>query len=180
MGAAVGLVVQFALSGSGRAPFVPPLPLAASLVGRLYLGIGFRRTVLIGMSITTVAAGGLVLIAPWPNPLLFAAVAFVLGFGLGWTAAPTLIGAQAAVGWGERGAVTGMNGFARSAGSAVGVAVLGAISNSLLDAGEGAGGPATVVWASTWVFVGAAVFAALTLLAALLMPRDDVPDPDAV
>lgn len=32
MGAAVGLVVQFALSGSGRAPFVPPLPLAASLV----------------------------------------------------------------------------------------------------------------------------------------------------
>ncbi|MGW9627415.1 MFS transporter [Microbacterium sp. NPDC055521] len=168
------------VSGLAVAALSMGWPLAASLVGRLYLRIGFRRTVLIGMSITTIAAAGLVLIAPWPNPLLFAAVAFVLGFGLGWTAAPTLIGAQAAVGWGERGAVTGMNGFARSAGSAVGVAVLGAISNSLLDAGRGAGDPATVVWASTWVFVGAAVFAALTLLAAVLMPRDDVPDPDAV
>ncbi|MEV7632704.1 MFS transporter [Microbacterium sp. NPDC089318] len=168
------------ISGLAVAAMSMGWPLAASLVGRLYLRIGFRRTVLIGMSITTVSAAVLALISPWPNPLAFAAVAFVLGFGLGWTAAPTLIGAQAAVGWGERAAVTGMNGFARSAGSAVGVAVLGAISNSLLDAGGGSDDPATVVWASTWVFVGAAVFAALTLLAAVLMPRDDVPDPDAV
>ncbi|MEE2815680.1 MAG: MFS transporter, partial [Actinomycetota bacterium] len=168
------------ISGLAVAAMSMGWPLAASLVGRLYLRIGFRRTVLIGMSITTLAAAALALIAPWPNPLAFAAVAFVLGFGLGWTAAPTLIGAQAAVGWGERAAVTGMNGFARSAGSAVGVAVLGAISNSLLDAGGGSGDPATVVRASTWVFVGAAAFAVLTLLAAVLMPRDDVPDPDAV
>lgn len=167
------------ISGLAVAAMSMGWPIAASIVGRLYLRIGFRRTVLIGMSIATVAAAVLASTAQWPNPLTFACVAFFLGFGLGWSAAPTLIGAQASVGWGERGVVTGMNGFARSAGSAVGVAVLGAISNSLLSAGGGENDPATVTWASTWVFVGAAVFAVLTLLVAVLMPRDDVPDPDA-
>lgn len=167
------------ISGLAVAAMSMGWPIAASIVGRLYLRIGFRRTVLIGMSIATVAAAVLASTAQWPNPLTFACVAFFLGFGLGWSAAPTLIGAQASVGWGERGVVTGMNGFARSAGSAVGVAVLGAISNSLLSAGGGENDPATVTWASTWVFVGAAVFSVLTLLVAVLMPRDDVPDPDA-
>ncbi|WP_336644665.1 MFS transporter [Microbacterium sp. USHLN186] len=165
------------ISGLAVAAMSMGWPLAAALVGRLYLRIGFRRTAVIGMSITTTAAAALALCARWPNPLIFAVIAFVLGFGLGWTAAPTLIGAQAAVGWGERGAVTGMNGFARSAGSAVGVAVLGAVSNSLLSAGGGEGDPATVIWASTWVFVGAALFALLTLIVAVLMPRDDQPAP---
>ena len=110
--------------------------------------------------------------SPWPNPLVVAAVAFVLGFGLGWSAAPTLIAAQASVGWNERGAVTGMNSFARSAGSALGVAVFGAISNAMIARGSGPEDPATIVTASFWVFVAAAVAAALTLLTAFFMPRD--------
>ena len=99
-------------------------------------------------------------------------MAFVIGFGLGWTAAPTLIVAHASVGWGERGAVTGMNTFARSAGSAVGVAVYGAISNALVAAGAGEHDPATVVHASTGVFIAAAVTALLVLAAVYGMPKD--------
>ena len=102
------------------------------------------------------------------------AVAFAIGFGLGWTAAPSLIAAQASVGWQERGVVTGINVFARSAGSAVGVAILGAIANHLIAAGRGERDYATIVDASTWVFRAVAVAAALTLLAGLRMPRGAV------
>lgn len=68
--------------------------------------------------------------------------------------------------------MTGMNAFARSAGSAVGVAVLGAISNAVIAQGAGPQDPATIVSASTWVFVGAAAAAVLTFIAVLFMPRD--------
>ena len=85
---------------------------------------------------------------------------------------PTLIAAQSSVEWGERGAVTGMNAFARSAGSAVGVAVFGAISNAIIARGAGPDDPSTIVHASVGVFVAVAATALLTLLAASFMPRD--------
>ncbi|WP_412958023.1 MFS transporter [Microbacterium sp. 179-I 3D4 NHS] len=162
------------LSGLAVAALTLGWPIAAANAGRLYLRIGFRRTALIGMGITTAAAVALAIASPWPSPFTIAAIAFVLGFGLGWSAAPTLIAAQASVGWGERGAVTGMNAFARSAGSAVGVAIFGAISNAVIAQGAGPDDPATIIDASVWVFVGAAITAVLTLVAAVFMPKDRV------
>ncbi len=167
------------LSGLAVAALTLGWPVAAGNAGRLYLRIGFRRTALTGLTIASVGAITLAIVAPWPNPVVVAAVAFVLGFGLGWSAAPTLIAAQASVGWGERGAVTGMNAFARSAGSAVGVAIFGAISNAVIAQGAGADDPATIVAASTWVFIAAAVTAVLTLVVAIFMPKDStIRDPD--
>lgn len=163
------------LSGLAVAALTLGWPISAANAGRLYLRIGFRRTTLTGLSIATAAAIALAAVSLWPNAFVVAAIAFVLGFGLGWSAAPTLIAAQASVGWGERGAVTGMNAFARSAGSAVGVAVFGAISNAVIAQGAGPGDPATIIDASFWVFTAAAVVAVLTLIAALFMPRDSVP-----
>ncbi|MFK0402949.1 MFS transporter [Microbacterium sp. NPDC090225] len=162
------------LAGLAVAALTLGWPVSAANAGRLYLRIGFRRTALIGMSITSVAAIALAASSPWPNPYTIALIAFVFGFGLGWTAAPTLIAAQASVGWGERGAVTGMNAFARSAGSAVGVAIFGAISNAVIAQGAGPDDPDTIIAASVWVFVAAAVTAVLTLIAAAFMPRDRV------
>ncbi|WP_344818698.1 MFS transporter [Microbacterium soli] len=160
------------LSGLAVAALTLGWPIAAGYSGRLYLRIGFRRTALLGMGISTVAAIALAVSGPWPNPFTVAAIVFALGFGLGWTSAPSLVAAQASVGWGERGVVTGMSAFARSAGSAVGVAILGAISNAVIAQGVGPQDAATIVAASTWVFVGAAVAAALTFIAVLFMPRD--------
>lgn len=164
------------LAGLAVAALTLGWPLSAANAGRLYLRHGFRFTALLGASIAAVGAIGLAFIGPYPNAYALAGVAFVIGFGLGWTAAPTLIVAQASVGWGERGAVTGMNTFARSAGSAVGVAVFGAISNAVIASGAGSGDPATVVRASTWVFIAAAVTAALVLIAVFAMPKDRAGD----
>ena len=160
------------LAGLAVAALTLGWPLSAANAGRLYLRHGFRFTALIGASIATLGGIALALIGPFPNAFALAGVAFVVGFGLGWTAAPTLIVAQASVGWGERGAVTGMNTFARSAGSAVGVAVFGAISNAVLAQYGGEHDPVAVVHASTWVFIAAAVTGALILCSILAMPKD--------
>ena len=158
------------VSGIAVAALTLGWPLAAANSGRVYMRWGFRTTILAGSAIALVGTIALAATGPYPNPFTVAVVAFVIGFGLGWTAAPTLIAAQASVDWDERGVVTGVNVFARSAGSAVGVAIFGAIANNVINAGLGEHDYATIVSASTWVFVAVAVLAALMCVASLRMP----------
>ena len=157
-------------------------PIAASVAGRIYLRIGFRATALIGAGVLAVGAVMLALISPASPVWQLAATCFVVGLGLGLTASPTLIAAQSAVDWAERGVVTGTNMFARSMGSALGIAVFGAIVNASLGARIG-GHPSTAAGippsaldpALHQVFVAAAVVAALLLVAVALMPRTPAP-----
>lgn len=146
-------------------------PVAATTSGRIYLRWGFRRSALIGSGIATLGTIALVLVSARPDPWTIAACAFGIGFGLGLTATPTLIAAQASVAWNQRGAVTGLNIFARTAGGAVGVAIYGAISNAVIARGGGADDVPTMIAATGWVFVATAVTAALMLAAATAMPR---------
>ncbi len=145
-------------------------PISASQSGRLYLRIGFRRTVLIGMLLVLAGAALLAfMVAPRPAVLLVAASCFVVGLGLGLVAAPSLIAAQSSVPWHERGVVTGTTMFARSIGSAIGVAVFGAVANGVYSS-AGAHDAAAIGSASTAVFTAAFVAAGLTAVAALAMP----------
>src|SRR5215217_5338602 len=93
-------------------------PLAASLAGRVYLRIGFRNTALIGAAVILTGAGLMVLLSPESSIWQVAATCFVVGFGMGMSASPTLIAAQSSVDWEQRGVVTGTNMFGRSMGSA--------------------------------------------------------------
>ncbi|MGQ7296891.1 MDR family MFS transporter [Quadrisphaera sp. KR29] len=150
-------------------------PVSASQSGRLYLRLGMRATAVTG---AVVVVGGCALLLPLGTSsgvLAVAGASFVIGLGMGLTAAPTLIAAQAAVSWGERGVVTGLNVFARSAGSAVGIAVFGAVVNAALggrSADGGSVGPGELSDAVHLVFLGALGLAVVLLLAVLLMPRD--------
>ncbi len=109
-------------------------PLASTLSGRLYVRIGFRDTALIG-SVFAVA-GTLLFVRLTAASLVWevALACFVVGVGLGLSATPVIVAVQSIVGWNRRGVVTGTNMFTRSIGSAVGVAVFGAIANSSLAA----------------------------------------------
>ena len=67
--------------------------------------------------------------------------------------------------------------FARSIGSAVGVAIFGAIANAILaSSGDGTRTPALVTEAGTSVFIAVLVCAVVTVLAGLAMPRARVED----
>jgi len=156
-------------------------PIAAATAGRVYLRIGFRSTALIGSGVALIGAGLLATLTAGSSVWLVAVTCFVVGLGMGWIASPTLIAAQSAAEWQVRGVVTGTNMFARSMGSAVGVAVFGAIANAVLIGASGAGGhgsisldgvdPLVLFDALHRVFLGSAVIAVAMLIGVALMPR---------
>ncbi|MBN9629025.1 MAG: MFS transporter, partial [Actinobacteria bacterium] len=165
------------VSGLAVAALTLGWPLAASVSGRFYLRIGFRNTALLGTGIAILGTIVLAATSVAPSVLYVAVSCFIVGLGMGLVATPTLIAAQSSVSSSERGGVTGTNMFARSIGSAVGVAVFGAIANAIiLSSAGGAHSPAAVQSASTAVFVSVAVAAVLTIVAGLLMPRSRVED----
>ena len=154
-------------------------PLAASFAGRVYLRIGFRNTALIGSVIVLGGAAMLLLLAPASSVWQVGVTCFVIGLGMGMVASPTLVAAQSTVDWQSRGVVTGTNMFARSMGSALGIAVFGAIANAAVSARVGGHGSTTAsgVPASALapalheVFVGAALVAVVLLVAIAFVPR---------
>jgi len=86
-------------------------------------------------------------------------------------ASPSLIAAQASVGWAERGVVTGTNMFARSIGNAVGIAIFGAVANGIIFSRGGDADPRAVTAGASGVFIAVLLAAVLTVLAALFMPK---------
>ncbi|MET0789117.1 MAG: MFS transporter [Cellulomonas sp.] len=149
-------------------------PISASQSGRLYLRFGFRTTMLIGSSIVVLGTAGLVLASMHPSVLAVGLSCFVAGAGLGLVASPGLIAAQSSVGWGDRAVVTGANLFARSMGSAVGVAALGAMVNTLFSGDDPAQDPAQFGDAVTVAFTAVAVVAVGIVAASAVMPRTTV------
>jgi EmrB/QacA subfamily drug resistance transporter len=151
-------------------------PVSASQSGRLYLRIGFRPTALIGLVLAGIGSLGLWLTSSSPNVWSTALSCFVVGLGLGLVATPTLIAAQASVAWNERAVVTGSNMFMRSVGSAVGVAIFGAIANAVIASRGGDASSAAIRDGSAAVFLATLVAAAISLVAGLLMPHTRAED----
>jgi EmrB/QacA subfamily drug resistance transporter len=153
-------------------------PISASISGRFYLRIGFRKTALIGMTFVMLGTVVLAAAASSPSVAVVATGCFVVGLGLGLVATPALIAAQSSVEWNERGVVTGANLFSRSVGSAVGVAIFGAVANAIFAASGRSGlDPATVESASSAVFLAVVITASLTVVAAAAMPRTPAHQP---
>ncbi|MBM0128166.1 MDR family MFS transporter [Pimelobacter simplex] len=161
-------------------------PIAASTAGRFYLHGTYRGCLLAGAGFGLVGAGIVATAGPGSPVWLLALGCLVLGLGLGYVASPGIVAAQAAVTWRDRGVATGSNMFMRSVGSAVGVAVFGAIANgvvaSRLGGGERAGEvelealPVSVLDpALQAVFLAVATTAAGLVVAGLLMPKRVVP-----
>ena len=148
-------------------------PIAASLSGRLYLRVGFRPTALMGAAVVVAGTAALALASTNPSVPAVGAACFTVGAGMGLLASPTLIAAQASVGWEERGVVTGTNIFARSIGSAVGIAGLGALVNGVLAGATPQSDPALFGTAVTWSFTVLVVVALGLVVAAAAMPRVD-------
>ncbi|WP_235531053.1 MULTISPECIES: MFS transporter [unclassified Nocardioides] len=114
-------------------------PIAASTAGRFYLRWGYRPCLLAGAAFGLVGTGIVASVGPGSPVWLLALGCLVLGLGLGYVASPSIIAAQSAVGWRDRGVATGTNMFARSVGSAVGVAVFGAVANGVVASRLGGG-----------------------------------------
>ncbi|MTE15365.1 MDR family MFS transporter [Nocardia aurantiaca] len=152
-------------------------PVSASQAGKVYLRIGFRATAVIGSVLAVLGAASLLLVDARSSLWQLAIGCFIVGMGMGLVASPTLIAAQASAEWSERGVVTATNMFARSLGSAVGVAVFGALVNARLG-GVGRPAAADLVPAVHLVFLGVAAMAVVLIAAAAVMPRRSEGNPE--
>ncbi len=149
-------------------------PITASFSGRLYLRYGFKRTIIAGLSLALIGCVLVALCALAPSVIFVAVSCFVVGLGLGAGVTPAMIAAQSSVPWNERGVVTGTNMFFRSIGSAVGVAIFGAVANTVF-AGSSQPFPAAVIIAgSAAVFIAVLVSAVAAWIAALALPATPV------
>jgi EmrB/QacA subfamily drug resistance transporter len=165
------------MAGFALAALTLGWPLSAANAGRLYLSIGFRWTMVLGSVLGLV--GSLLLLTLDGESSLFhlAVPCFVMGLGFGFAVAPSVIAAQSAVGWESRGVTTGVTMFARTVGSAIGVAVFGALVNARVTDAAGHGSPdlehlspAILEPAIRTVFVGSAIVAVALVAVSLLMP----------
>jgi len=153
-------------------------PIAATTSGRLYLRFGFRATMLVGSVIALAGAALLLTLDSSSSVLHLAAPNFVMGLGFGYVASPAIVAAQSSVGWERRGVATGATLFARSVGSAVGVAAFGAIANTVVRNRLGSEPtsleslPAGVLDPAIHaVFLASFVVAATLVVAAAFMPK---------
>jgi MFS family permease len=165
-------------SGFALAAMTLGWPVAASNSGRLYLSVGFRATMLIGGVVGAAGAALLLLVGPDSSILLLALPCFVMGLGFGLVASPSIIAAQSSVTWQDRGVATGSTMFARSVGSALGVAIFGAIVNHEVAVRLGGGVPDVADLtpdildpAIHHVFLASAIVAVALLGVGALMPR---------
>lgn len=152
-------------------------PLASSQAGRLFLRFGFRATVSLG-AVTTLIGGLLLLTVDGDSSIWHLGLpCFVMGVGFGWVVSPGVVAAQSSVDWTSRGVATGANMFARSVGSALGVAIFGAVANGVVSHRLGGRVPALeqlragdLEPALHVVFVVAVSFSVVLLAAAAAMP----------
>jgi MFS family permease len=158
------------LAGFALAALTIGWPIAASLAGALYLRWGFRATAVIGAVFVLTGTSLMLLLGLSSQLWEVALFCAVVGFGMGWVTAPTLVAAQSSVDWNERGVVTSTNLFARSIGSAVGVAVFGAVVNSVSTPGQGTPSADTLMPALHLVFLGMTAIATALLVAVAFMP----------
>ena len=163
------------VAGASLAALTLGWPLAAGYSGRFYLRWGFRNTILFGMAFTLAGSIVIASFAATPMVILVAVSCFVIGIGMGLSTTPSVIAAQSSVPWNQRGVVTGTGQFARSIGSAVGVAIFGAVANSIFN-GQSVEGmkPSLLEAGSGAVFIAVVIAGAATLVAALAMPKTPV------
>ncbi len=152
-------------------------PVAASVAGRFYLSVGFRTTMLMGSVFAVVGSVVLLTVDGSSTVVHLALACFLIGVGLGFVVSPSVVAAQSSVTWRSRGVVTGTSMFARSVGSAVGVAVFGAIANGVVARRlDGATPdlqhlpPPVLEPAVHTVFIASMVVAVAMVAAAALMP----------
>lgn len=158
------------VAGFVLAPMSLGWPLFSSFSGRIYLRFGFRATAVCGALLVLAGSLGLLTVDANSSVIVVAAWCFVFGCGMGLASSPTLIAAQASVGWSQRGVATGSIMFARAIGSSIGVAVFGAVFNAVPLAVPGQPSRFEMATATHDVLLAVVVVAALLLVAVLAMP----------
>jgi EmrB/QacA subfamily drug resistance transporter len=177
-------------------------PLASSAAGHLLIRYGTFTVSFVGGLFLVLGATLFVLMAGGSGPLWAAGASFFVGIGMGLTSTSFTVTIQGAVPRERRGSATAANMFMRSFGNTIGAALFGAVLNGMLMVQFGKGnldfGVDDVNLLLTeenrqalsltdkgilqhaldnslqWVYVTVAIFAVISLLLILKIPRGKV------
>ena len=172
-----GLGMTALMGGLPLAAMTLGWPLGASQVGRLYLRFGFRPTMTGGALLSLCGVGSLLFLQINTPIWVLTLSCFVIGLGFGFCAPAGLVAAQTSVTRLTRGVATASSQFFRSAGSAVGTALYGALFAAVVVAQLGHTSdtveldPGLITSALHVVFAAATIGAVLLVFAAVTMPR---------
>jgi EmrB/QacA subfamily drug resistance transporter len=115
-------VAGFVLAGSSIS-----WPIGSTVGGRALLRWGYRLPCVVGCAILAAGFGALGLLPPGAPVFVPLLIEVLLGPGFGLSLNLTTLSVQEAVGWEQRGTVTGANQFARNIGGILGVSIAGTI-----------------------------------------------------
>lgn len=118
------------IAGLALAGMTMGWPIASVTAGHVLVSKGFRFSVFLGAAPLLISGIWLATFDSGTGPLEVAAATFVLGLSMGFISTSIIVMVQSAVDWTRRGVVTSTNMFMRQMGSALGIAVLGAMVNS--------------------------------------------------
>ena len=162
-------------AGEVLTPYILAWVAAAVVGGRLMLRLGYRPLVITGMLLTLAGSLPLARVDVNTTRIYLTLAVIPLGMGGGLTLASLMIGAQHSAPRARLGVVTSTVQFARSAGSALGVGVMGAVMSWRLSRELAAAGGELAVIASRHSDIAALVRrttrAALSPAAAAFMRR---------
>ena len=114
-------------------------PIGATIAAKNFARLGLRPTLLVGAALLPAGALAFLIMDAATSPMLAGAGSVVMGFGMGFLSTAAIVIIQDSVGWGERGAATASNIFARNLGSTLGATMLGGVLNVALADGRGGG-----------------------------------------
>ena len=116
-------------------------PIGATIAARNFPRYGLRPILLLGAVLLPIGATFFLVLRPGTSPALAAVGSILMGFGMGFLSTMAIVIIQGSVEWGERGAATASNIFARNLGSTLGATVLGTVFNLSLAGANGSAAP---------------------------------------
>jgi MFS family permease len=122
--------------------------LASPVVARAILRWGYRPAGIFGAVVMVAGSVLLQRVTPTDSLEYVVGVMLLTGVGFSFVSLTSLLSAQNAVSWGQRGVVTGLNQFARSIAGTVGVSLAGAVFASSV-AGAGLASDASALLSTT-------------------------------
>ncbi|CAN7534341.1 MDR family MFS transporter [Mesorhizobium sp. LjRoot246] len=171
-------ILGLSASGSGTAMLGLMLGTVAgaTISGRtIQRFVHYKRIAMVGMTFAILCLGVLSLVAGHTSLLIVEILTTCIGLGSGTTFPVATVAVQNAVDQAHLGVATGVLIFLRSLGSALGVAILGAVAlgYGLPLAGEGiqAASTAVEVQAFVMIFFTAVAMLVMALVALVLMPE---------
>jgi MFS transporter, DHA2 family, methylenomycin A resistance protein len=150
-------------AGLALLPLFAPLAVLAPVAGRLTARYGPRLPMMIAAGIAVPSAAGLLAVEPDSGYLVLAPTLLGLGVAGGLFTASVVAAAVRAVPADRSGLASGVNNTARQTGTALGVAVFGAVVGAPSDAGRFVGGVHALGVLGAALWLGALVLSAVTV-----------------